>query len=45
MEELERAKNFIRERVPKNSDLFVFFNNDFNGYAIKNAKEMAEILS
>lgn len=44
-EELEKAGNFIREKVPKNSDIFIFFNNDFNGYAIKNAKEMGEILS
>jgi uncharacterized protein YecE (DUF72 family) len=43
-EELEKAANFIKEKVPKDIDIFIFFNNDFGGYAIKNAYEIKELI-
>lgn len=43
-EELKRAADFIKNGVPKGVDVFVFFNNDFNGYALQNASEISSML-
>lgn len=43
LEDLKKAVDFIGKNVPKNSDIFIFFNNDFNGYAIKNAREIKSL--
>lgn len=43
-EELEKAVDFIKKEVPNKSDIFLFFNNDFNAYAIQNAREISSML-
>lgn len=43
-EELKKAIDFIKTNVPSDSDVFIFFNNDFNCYAIQNAKEILDMI-
>lgn len=43
-EELKKAVDFIKREVPENSDIFIFFNNDFNAYALQNAREISSML-
>lgn len=42
--DLKRAVDFIKREVPLGTDVFIFFNNDFNGYAIQNAREISSML-
>lgn len=38
----------LAEKIKKwseNKDVYCYFNNDFHGYAVKNAKELLELLN
>lgn len=44
-EELRPLARKIREWLKNNLDAYVYFNNDFRGYAIKNAKRLLHLLN
>jgi len=43
-EELKELANYIKKWRKQNLDVFVYFNNDAYGYAVKNAKELMNLL-
>ena len=43
-EELQEWADHIRSILPKVNKVYVYFNNDFYGYAIQNAKELMNML-
>ena len=43
-QELERDASFIQEQLKKGRKVFVYFNNDAFGYAVKNALELKRLL-
>jgi uncharacterized protein YecE (DUF72 family) len=43
-EQLRDWANYIKSMPPKVKRVYVYFNNDFHGYALKNAQRMAELL-
>jgi uncharacterized protein YecE (DUF72 family) len=43
-EQLEKLGAHIRSISPKMKRIYVYFNNDFHGYALENAKELIKIL-
>jgi uncharacterized protein YecE (DUF72 family) len=45
LEQLEEWAAYIRSVSKKVKRVYVYFNNDFHGYALKNAKELKEILA
>jgi uncharacterized protein YecE (DUF72 family) len=42
--QLQEWTNFITKAAKKTKRVYVYFNNDFHGYALKNAKELYELL-
>jgi len=44
-EELKNWAKKIKKWLKKNKDIFIYFNNDFQGFAIENAKQLLDILS
>jgi uncharacterized protein YecE (DUF72 family) len=44
LEELEQDAIFIKKQIKEGKDVFIYFNNDAFGYAIKNALELKKIL-
>jgi uncharacterized protein YecE (DUF72 family) len=43
-EQLEKLGEYIRSISPKMKRVYVYFNNDFHGYALENAKELIKML-
>jgi len=43
-QELEKDANFIQKQLKKGREVFIYFNNDAFGYAIKNALELKKLL-
>jgi uncharacterized protein YecE (DUF72 family) len=43
--QLQEWADFIRKAAKKTKRVFVYFNNDFHGYALKNAKELDALLT
>jgi uncharacterized protein YecE (DUF72 family) len=43
-QELEKDASFIKGQIEKGRDVFIYFNNDAFGYAIKNALELKKLL-
>lgn len=44
-EQLEDWGGYIRSISPDVKKVYIYFNNDFHGYALENAKELADMLS
>jgi len=44
-EQLEDWAGYIRTISPQVKKVYVYFNNDFHGYALQNAQELADMLS
>lgn len=44
-EQLTDWADYIRSISPQVKHVYVYFNNDFHGYALENAKELAKILT
>jgi len=43
-QELEKDANFIQKQLKKGREVFIYFNNDAFGYAVKNALELKKLL-
>jgi uncharacterized protein YecE (DUF72 family) len=44
LEQLQDWANYISSISPQVNKVYVYFNNDFHGYALENAKELANML-
>ena len=44
-DELKQFANRIHEWLGENKEVWVFFNNDFHGFAVKNARQLIEMVS
>jgi uncharacterized protein YecE (DUF72 family) len=45
LEQLEEWATYIRRISPQVKQVYVYFNNDFHGYALENAKELAKLVN